>query len=135
MADIHHNQHQGPGTNWWTIKNFAESAHAGAAAKDPKDKERPPKTVIDFSFSCKGSHSQIVMVMSDGIDSRIVVFDYINFRVEAVHDFNKTIIDKVTFNPVDDNIICVSGVNIWCCFRIHEGGLRDNQAFNKVETS
>ena len=73
--------------------------------------------------------------MTDMIDSRIVVFDYFNLRVEAVHDFNKTIIDRVTFKPDDDNIICVSGHNIWSCFRIHEGGLRDNQAFLKVEVT
>ena len=56
-------------------------------------------------------------------------------RVEAVHDFTKTIIDRVSFNPADDNIICVSGHRIWSCFRIHEGGLRDNQPFHKVEAS
>ena len=73
--------------------------------------------------------------MNDTIDSRVVVFDYFTLRVEAVHDFNKTYIDRVSFNPVDDNIICVSGANIWSCYRVHEGGLRDNQAFNKVEVN
>ena len=60
--------------------------------------------------------------MTDDVDSKVVVFDWNTGRVTACAEWKRVLIDRVTFNPVDETReICVSGVNIWGLFSIKDG--------------
>jgi hypothetical protein len=54
--------------------------------KTAKEKEMQPKIITDFSFSQKGHNQYIVLVMSNTVESRVVVLDWSGAipRVEAV---------------------------------------------------
>ena len=89
--------------------------------------EPKPMIITHFSFSPSGVGKYIVMVMCNETDSKVIVFDWQNGhqgKVEAAMEFPKQVIDRVSFNPGDENVICTSGPNHWKVWRIHEGILK-----------
>ena len=97
--------------------------------------EVKPMIITHFSFSPSGVGKYIVLVMCNEVDSKVVVFDWQNGsqgKVEAAIEFPKQVIDRVSFNPGDENVICTSGPNHWKVWRIHEGILKQMPPLTKV---
>ena len=88
--------------------------------------------ITHFSFSTQGSAKFIVLVMCNETDSKVVVFDWQNVRVEAAMEFPKQVIDRVSFNPGEESVVCTSGPNHWKVWRIHEGILKQMPPLSKV---
>lgn len=47
-------------------------------------------------------------------------------------EFPKQVIDRVSFNPGDENVICTSGPNHWKVWRIHENILKQMPPLTRV---
>ena len=108
------------------------SAYSNQAATMRSQPEAKPKVITHFGFSRQGSSKYIVLVMSDETDSKVVVLDWQNVRVEAALEFPKQVIDRVSFNPSEDTVVCTSGPNHWKVWRIHENMLKAMPPLSKV---
>ena len=82
------------------------------------------KVVVDFNFSGTEKNGLLVMSLTDGVDSRLVVFDWLAYlpKVLAVHDFaSKTVVSRVSFCPADDTLVCISGPQVFTLLKVTDG--------------
>ena len=109
------------------------SAYSNQAATMRSQSETKPKVITHFGFGGPGSSKYIVLVMCDETDSKVVVLDWQNVRVEAAMEFPKQVIDRVSFNPGEEPpTICTSGPNHWKVWRLGENILKPLPPLSKV---
>ena len=111
---------------------MTSGAASNAAATMRSLPEARPKMITNFGFSSQGSSKYIVLVMCDDTDSKVVILDWQNARVEAAMEFPKQVIDRVSFNPSEDTVVCTSGPNHWKVWRIADNVLKQMPPLGKV---
>jgi len=110
--------------------NTGSAVAGGAAAMNNTNQNtlesQQHKKITQMSFSETGSCKYVSLIITDGVDSKVVVLDWIsiNTKVEAAMDCPKQIIHKATFNPKDDTKLCTTGVNHWKVWKTVDGSFK-----------
>lgn len=85
------------------------------------------KVVVDFNFSGTDKNGLLCMTLTEGQDSRLVIFDWLAKvpKVVAVHDFaSKTVVDRISFCPTDDSLVSISGPQVFTLLKVADGNFK-----------
>lgn len=85
--------------------------------------------VVEMNFSHEKNSKFVSLVLSDGVDSRLIMIDWHGSvpKCLVAYEFQKQLIRKASFNPKDDTQLCTSGINHWKTWILKDGIFKNDK--------